>query len=526
MGDRRRFLLAPLASAVASLLYSGLASAGEWQVTPRVEAEEVYTDNVLLTKNDREDDFITSITPGVNIVGASRHYKLNLDYSVENLIYADHGDYNATNQQLHAIGSSELIDDYFYFDASADTGQRLASINGQRSVDNLNANGNRIDYEYYRLSPYFRHDFGGWVQALLRYSDYRYHDNYGQTQSGNGDNLNNNDASQISASLSSSREFTRLSWNLHFDRYDQERARGLTENGDPNVGKDRRESSGADISYAFSREWSVLVRGGEEKNQLGGIDRTNNGSYWAAGVGWTPSRKIGVQLLSGDSDKEASLTLKPTDRTDFALSWRKLDVGTVVGPSWNLKANHRTQHTRWTASYEESLVSQQQLILTGSQPVVVFDPQTGRPQIITIPFYGLDDENFLRKHGEIGMTYLHGRNQITTRLFHERRTYELNTEADETYYGASVGIDFELKAKSTVGIDLQWDRRDFAKLDNQDDFYVLNARWERQFSPSARFEVRLTHALRNDSGDDAPLLDGESLDYAENRLTLRLTKDF
>lgn len=518
-----------LSSLTLALVFAGIGSAkaGEWRVTPRVVAQTDYTDNLFLEDEDQESDFIFSVNPGVKVSGRGRRFKLDLDYSLENLLYASNSEFNATNHQLHTDGKMELVEDYFYLDALADVGQRSASINGQRPIDNISVTDNRVDYEYYRVSPYFRHDFSGVMNSNVRYSANRYSDDYGDTSADPAaSDTSDNNSEGWDASLTSGREFTRLTWGLFYNYYQQDQARGLDQNADPTVGEDKRESANADFSYAFSENWSGLLRGGYEENDIGGQERSDNGSYTSAGIGWRPNRKFGLRVYGGSRDKEVALELNPTVRTDIDLSWRNMDVGTVTGPSWELRAEHRTRLTTWRANYEESLVSQQELILAGYQPILVTDPTTGRPIVLPQPFYSLDDENFLRKYGDVGMRYVLGRNNYYVRLFHEDRAYTLESDRDEVLYGFNAGVDFSLAAYSTLGLEAQWDRRNFQNIDRDEDFYTLRTFWERQLSPEARFELSYAHTMRNTDGTEQNSFTGGDLDYDENRVMARLTKEF
>lgn len=526
MGECRRFALAPLTLALG-FTWLNHAHAGEWVIKPRVTAEETLTDNLFLTNSDKESDFVTEITPGVKITGRSRHFQVDLDYQIQNLIYASNGEFNETNQQFNASGRLEMLEDYLFLDAGADVGQRQASINGQRSIDTLNVIGNRVNYENYRASPFFRHEFGGIVNTEIRYSDYRYSDDYQDTglDPASTDTGSNN-AKSWQGNFVSGRKFTRLQWGLFYSQYEQDNARGLDENGNPTSGKDKRESTSGQLSYFLFDDWSFVAQGGEETNQIAGLDRANNGSYWSAGVSWQPSRHLNVRVLDGANDREVGIKFTPTVRTNVDLSWRDRDVGSVVGPSWNLSARHKTRHTTWSALYQDSLTSEQQLVLTGYQPVVIPDPNTGRPVVIPVPFYGLNDENFRREYGDIGMSYALGRNDIYSRIYQEKRSYELTKVNDETVYGFNTGINFGLAAHSTINVGLQWDHSDFDSIDRTEEFYTISSAWRRALSPDTDFEVALSHTKRDTSGDDQALQDGEPLAYDENRVMARLTKAF
>ncbi len=60
-------------AAVAVLLSPSIAFA-QWKITPSVNAEETYTDNVTLTSQSlAKSDFVTSIMPSIS-VAETGHY--------------------------------------------------------------------------------------------------------------------------------------------------------------------------------------------------------------------------------------------------------------------------------------------------------------------------------------------------------------------------------------------------------------------------------------------------------------------
>ena len=62
-------------------LLSTIAYAAQVNFTPRVTARETYTDNVFLTEDDTEDDWITSVTAGgtLSILGKTSGMNLSFD---------------------------------------------------------------------------------------------------------------------------------------------------------------------------------------------------------------------------------------------------------------------------------------------------------------------------------------------------------------------------------------------------------------------------------------------------------------
>src|SRR5690242_20023229 len=64
---------------------------GTWVITPSVEIGETWNDNITLApKGSETRDFITTITPGLNIVVQAPRVNLAVNYAPQALIFADH----------------------------------------------------------------------------------------------------------------------------------------------------------------------------------------------------------------------------------------------------------------------------------------------------------------------------------------------------------------------------------------------------------------------------------------------------
>jgi hypothetical protein len=59
-----RFKMLSLVLLVAALFHIPMAFCAQFNFTPRASVQEEYTDNVFLTKDNTDDDFITRL-PGV-----------------------------------------------------------------------------------------------------------------------------------------------------------------------------------------------------------------------------------------------------------------------------------------------------------------------------------------------------------------------------------------------------------------------------------------------------------------------------
>ena len=96
--------------------FASFAEAATWRFDPRIIVKETYTDNLFLDANNTRNDFITELTPGINIKGVGRNLKFSFDYQYQNLFYADNGSMNDGFNQLRSSLRSELIDNHFFIE--------------------------------------------------------------------------------------------------------------------------------------------------------------------------------------------------------------------------------------------------------------------------------------------------------------------------------------------------------------------------------------------------------------------------
>ena len=73
---------------------------GALQVHPSVSIGETYSDNIYQSYNarDKESDFITTVSPGINLLLPMRDHSLQLGYKADMYRYADFSENNYVNQ--------------------------------------------------------------------------------------------------------------------------------------------------------------------------------------------------------------------------------------------------------------------------------------------------------------------------------------------------------------------------------------------------------------------------------------------
>lgn len=74
--------------AIFIILCPSLARA-RWSLTPRLSVEEQYDDNIFLSEKNEQDDFITTISPGVDLKYETPTQMIDLDYEFQTLFYSD-----------------------------------------------------------------------------------------------------------------------------------------------------------------------------------------------------------------------------------------------------------------------------------------------------------------------------------------------------------------------------------------------------------------------------------------------------
>ncbi len=508
------------------------ASAGDWKLIPNLKLGETYTDNVTLApRGSEKGDLITEISPGFVVTGDSRRLKMRADYRLQNLIFLQDPSRDHSYNQLNAVAKAELVNDSVFMDANMTAGQAL--INSSRSIALNNFSGNnRANFYTYRLSPYYRHAFGGYGTALLRYSNYGTYYSSGGASDANGN--------RVDADLRSGPHFGRLSWGLNYynDRLKRQ-----------NYGDYNNEAGVMNARYGVTSSWSLLAQAGyEQHNFPTSTPRAfRNGNYLAAGVGWRANDTIAVDTLYGSKYKSANVSIQPTSRTKLNVGYVDSSVGLNTGGRWHGSFSLRTRHSNWTAGYVEDTVVVQQvagLPITYSDPVTgasIVNPQPG--DLVRVEPYGistrvpaggvnqlqsalatvagvpvnLTNEPYQRKRGQIGYAFNTGRTSAIVLVYDERREF-LVSLVKQQVSGVSANLNWRFASRTSYLIDGSLNRIRYLATDRQDTFWYVGTGFQRRLSRNASATLMYRHTQRNSNQSGA--------DYTENRLTLSVYMHF
>ena len=103
----KRIVLAMVIVSLVSIFPDGVI-ADEFKIIPSISVREEYNDNILYTSHDEIDDWITTISPGLEIIERTEQLDLNLSATVSPIYYADHSDFDEVDQNYKARGSYQI----------------------------------------------------------------------------------------------------------------------------------------------------------------------------------------------------------------------------------------------------------------------------------------------------------------------------------------------------------------------------------------------------------------------------------
>lgn len=530
-------------------LVSGAAAAGDVTVQPALSVSGTLTDNV--TRGARQQDgsspskgdFITEIRPSIAVRSEGGRLKYDFNYELSAVEYFHDTARNAINNRFRLGGTAEFVEDRFLVDFRSAYFQVANAPSADILNDPLLGSGGYSNVGTLTLTPIWREHLGSFASSELTGT-------LGLTttsdQSGDvgGASASASDSTVrgIDWRLQNGSGSGNLGWNVVYSRSIESYAEG-------SIGDDDREHAEASLRQGLSREWALLARVGRENNSVHDVNNQEavNGNYWSGGVGWTPSRVVGLDAWYGSRDKELTLKWNPSERTSLVLTWRDRAVGLVTGPTWNLDFRHRTAYSDWTARYSEEVTNSQGVARQDSNflsfvnpqtgQVVYFDPATGRLLPASSAF-SLNNQTFLRKRFSLGNSYQRGHSTVSTNVFHESRDYESSGNS-ETSYGVDLSWSWQFAPRTRSVLAVNWERvsgdgsstvssasTGSGSGTGDSDYLTGRIGLSHQLSADADALIEYAHTT-SDGGSGGFSGSGSSTNsYEENRLTLSVNMRF
>lgn len=321
-----------------------ISSAGEWQFSPELFVDEIYTDNVELTKANKIDSLVSQVGLALNSHYKAQYLSFDLNSSSTYAMYShDHEidkDFHTLNSQL----SYMLWPNGITFTASAaiSNQSRNAARNGLADI----VSGNTIQIENYSSGLAYNvvnSDFT--INSALQYQI---------TQS--EDNLGERDGYIASLETNNGKSARTVFWNVVSSYQD--------------IKNNSREStlyrSEIKLGWISGVGFNPFIRYYDEDNE-GAVQgrRTLESNSVGLGVRWlvTPrlfldlsyNKPIGDKLtIDGevqDNYLDYSLNWQPTQRTKLAASYSQR----FYGDSYQLSLTHENKRLTNTIAYNEAV---------------------------------------------------------------------------------------------------------------------------------------------------------------------------
>jgi uncharacterized protein (PEP-CTERM system associated) len=470
--------------AVLALALAGTASAADWKFTAGVGATETYTDNVALGASGRKQgDFITGITPSFGAKKDGARLKVDAQYSMQNLFYAQDSARNALYHHLNAHALAELYEREVFLDAAATVSQTAISPLGASGADNLNATNNIANVRTFSLSPYWVHRFGSSATLNVR--------NTVSSVSNDTSTISNSTNNTFIAGLASGSAFGRISWSLDLSQQNavyQDRS---------NV---KLANTSASLGYLLSSRLRLTGTVGNESNQFStSTGQTPGGVFWNTTASWSPSVRTSIDLGVGHH---------------------------FYGNSFNFGFKTRGPYSTWTADYSESLNTSNNQLATGALSLAATPLSLSR----TV----LSNQVFLSKRFGTAFSWSKGKSDFRVDAFHSRQTTQINGNTNTvsltlgspsitnttdpflvtnnlTQVGLNGAWGWKFNPRLSSNVALGVTRSTYTGLNRTDTTSSLQVGLNRQFSPDLNGTLSLRRQNRSS--------DQSASDFSENSLS-------
>lgn len=404
---RRLLRQIALACALSSLplLLAAPAAAAEWQIKSHLQLSENYSTNISRTPLGQErKDWITQITPSLELSVNGPRLKLDAHYQMPNSIYAANSGMNNTRHDLNVTAHGKIYEDLLFVDGKATVSQYNISPLGMQAFNAFNTKANRADVRTFSLSPYLSSRYKGLVNGEIRYS-------LGSVSS-TAFGLANYRSDGVSVSASSGHSFTALHWSLYYNKQRFSYPGFQTAINNSNYG--------ARFNYLITPRLSLDASTGFEKSDYVSIARQPKGATSMVGFTWAPSLRTHIDLQAGRR---------------------------AYGPSLAFSVKHRSRKTLWDIAYTEDVTTTQaQFLGNAGLAAAAFGPTNF-----------LSNQMFLQKRLSASITLTGQRNDLVFTLFNSTREAQTTANQNLALLGAAnLALGNRSKQK---GANASWNRK-------------------------------------------------------------------
>jgi len=446
--------------------------AGEVRFSPSVNIKQSYTDNILLSpKGQEQSELVTEISPSFMLLMKGSHFNANVNYTMQNLLYKNESSRNQTYNQLMASSTSEIMDDYFYFDVNANHNQQTINANRPIGTNNIAVTNNISNVTSYTVAPYLRHSYTNVLDISARYSysevDYRQDDLTDVTQSG------------FNIGLNSPTNSLGVSWAMAL----------LKQKSDFDTGKDSEFKRGSvQLGYRFSSRTHVYATKGKDENTFSIANNQDiSEPFWNVGVDWQPGSRDFLTLQYGER---------------------------FFGHTTLFRWRHTARRLTLNANYEEELSTTALTLLQQQQQLASASTQLNQPIDTN---NSINSQVFVRKLGTIGLTYTVSKTSLSLSYSNDKRIFQDTGDITQTRV-ANLSVSLRSSPVLTYVFGTSWNNYYTASTDIKLFTTNINFAIQRQLAARMQGELSLSHGIRRNTN--------AATDYDENIVSLGITKTF
>ncbi len=273
------------AASIALAAAPWVASAQSVRVSPTLDTELTWTDNVNAERNGR-DDMILEVSPGISVSRTGGRMTGGLSARFRNLIYAQETDQNTSFLSLNGSGTYEAIEDLFFIDVAAGISRsNLSAFSGRGPGDPLGVSEDN-ETRTWSISPRLEADlrFGEAGRGSVSYSSR----GFSSKQGGLGDQS----VERWNVGLSDPGGFRFLGWGVAYSRTD-------TDGGTSTSRSSTEETVRGTLFANISPQFRLRGIAGYESNDYEN-GREDNGEIVGAGFDWYPTDRTAVSATVED----------------------------------------------------------------------------------------------------------------------------------------------------------------------------------------------------------------------------------
>jgi uncharacterized protein (PEP-CTERM system associated) len=462
------------------LLSAQVAFAAAWEINPQVTVQEVYSDNIELAPDGaEEDDFVTELTPALALEGRGMRYRVNLDYGLQGLIYANDSGRNDINHLLTGDGQLEVFRDHGFVNFGVNYSPQNTSDRGVVALDNIN-DTDRADVLTYSITPNWVHQFGNFAVANVGYT-------YDDLIS-NSDAIEDSQAHTVTANIHNGSHFSTWRWSL--DYLEQH-----VDEGFDDTTRFRNVTGRAD--YFFTPHWAVIGQLGYDDNSFDTLDDDDpTGVLWGVGLKWSPGRQTTFEVIGGDR---------------------------FYGEAFSATAQHTGRRFRMVANYiEQPTTVRSTFLQTTAFPVLdpfgqpIIDPVTGQPQQLNVLVPVETGEVLITKSLNAVLGYTGRYHDFEVGVDRSELDYQLTGDTED-YLGTNAAWTWRFTPRSRSRLGFQWIDQEF-RTGEESEFIVVDFALTRQFGRTLEASIGARYLDRDTTGTIPA--------YQENRAFLLLVKTF